>query len=163
MLARRARRLVPVLAGILLVAAPAAAHEVNADVSRQPATVVTLAYADGQPFSYEAFEVHADGAERPLLVGRTDGAGRAVFLAPPAGEVRLRAFSADGHGVDLKLPAPVAASGEAGAAVAAATVDERPARIVFGLGVLLALFGLLQMWLARRRRAAMRRMPATGD
>jgi nickel transport protein len=152
MLVGCARRLAPALAGILLVATPAAAHEVIADVSRQPATVVTLTYADGQPFSYEAFEVHADGAERPLLVGRTDGTGRAVFLVPPAGEVRLRAFSADGHGVDLKLAPPAAASGETGAAATVAAADERPARIMFGLGVLLALFGLLQMWLARRKR-----------
>lgn len=139
------KRLLPLLC-LPFAVAPALAHEVHATVAAAPATVVTLTYADGEPFSFEAFEVHADASDRPLLVGRTDAQGRAVFLAPTAGEARLRAFSADGHGVDLRLP-PTAA-----VAAAPAAADERPARIMFGLGLLLAVFGLVQLWQRKRGR-----------
>lgn len=140
------KRLLPLLC-LPLAAAQALAHEVHATVAAAPATVVTLTYADGEPFSFEAFEVHADASGPPLVVGRTDAQGRAVFLAPAAGETRLRAFSADGHGVDLRLPPPAA-----GAAAAPAAADDRPARILFGLGLLLAVFGLVQLWQRKRRK-----------
>ncbi|MDX9707377.1 MAG: hypothetical protein RBT86_07340 [Azospira sp.] len=131
---------------LLLASLPVGAHEVNATVVAAPATVVTLTYADGEPFSFEAFEVRSDASGPPLVVGRTDAAGRAVFLAPVVGEARLRAFSADGHGVDLRLPSPATAD------AAPVAADERPARILFGLGLLLAVFGLVQLRQKKRGR-----------
>ncbi len=168
---RRARlAALAVAAAIVCAAPPAAAHEVQARVTTATATVVTLTYADGQPFAFEAFEafeVHG-AAGAPLAVGRTDAQGRAVFVAPAAaGELRLRAFSADGHGIERRLPAatevaPPPLPGAEGSApprpqavpggVAAADADAgRSSRFLFGFGVLLALFGLIQLFVRRKK------------
>lgn len=136
------------LLGASLLALPAAAHEVRHVVAASQATVVELSYADGAPFSYEAFEVWIAGAERPFQVGRTDARGRAVFLPPAAGELRLRAFSADGHGVDLRLAPPHAGHPPA---VAAAAAPGRTPGLVLGLGIVLALFGSFQLLLRRKK------------
>lgn len=140
------------LLGASLLALPAAAHEVRHVVAASQATVVELSYADGAPFSYEAFEVWIAGAERPFQVGRTDARGRAVFLPPAAGELRLRAFSADGHGVDLRLAPPHAGHppAVAGGAAAAAAPGRTPG-LVLGLGIVLALFGSFQLLLRRKK------------
>lgn len=136
-----------VLAVWLLPAfAPALAHEVHHAVEAVGAVSVRLTFADGQPFSFEAFEVYAAGADKPSAVGRTDAQGRAVFVPPAAGEVRLRAFSADGHGVDLKLNPP-----RGGTAAAAPAAEDRPAKLMFGAGLLLALFGLIQLFIRKRK------------
>lgn len=125
---------------------PAFAHEVHHAVGAQGAVSVRLTFADGQPFAFEAFEVYAAGSDKPHAVGRTDADGRAVFLPPSSGEVRLRAFAADGHGVDLKFDPP--RGGEAAAPVAA---GDRGAKLVFGAGLLLALFGLIQLFVRRKK------------
>lgn len=131
---------------LLLVLPPAYAHEVHHAVGAQSAVSVRLTFADGQPFAFEAFEVYAAGSDKPHAVGRTDAQGRAVFVPPEAGEVRFRAFSADGHGVDLKFDPP---RGNEAAAPAAA--GERDAKLVFGAGLLLALFGLIQLFVRRKK------------
>lgn len=136
--------------GIALSCAQAPAHEVHSQVAAATATAVTLTYADGQPFSFEGFELFGGNAATPLTVGRTDGQGRAVFIVPPeGGEFRLRAFSADGHGVDLRLTLPAAGAESLQPAAAAATGD-RGARLMFGLGLLLGLFGLIQLLQKRK-------------
>lgn len=131
---------------VLAAMPPAFAHEVHHAVEAANAVSVRLTFADGQPFAFEAFEVFAAGSDKPVAVGRTDAQGRAVFLPPEAGEVRLRAFAADGHGVDVRLVPP-----HGGAAVPAPAAEERPARLMFGAGLLLALFGLIQLFVRRRK------------
>jgi len=126
----------------------ALAHEVHHAIEPANAVSVRLTFADGQPFAFEAFEVYAAGSDRPLAVGRTDALGRAVFVPPETGEVRLRAFAADGHGVDLKLNPP-----RGGEAVAAAVTEDRASKIILGAGILLALFGLIQLVLRRKKHA----------
>jgi nickel transport protein len=134
------------LFGWLFSLAPALAHEVHHAVESANAVSVRLTFADGQPFSYEAFEVYAAGADKPFALGRTDAEGRALFLPPAAGEVRLRAFAADGHGVDLKFDPP-----PGGTAAAAPVAEDRPAKLIFGAGLLLALFGLLRLFIRKRK------------
>ena len=140
------RRLI--LFWLLTACLPAFAHEVHHAVAAQSAVSVRLTFADGQPFAFEAFEVYAAGSDKPLAVGRTDVQGRAVFVPPETGEVRLRAFAADGHGVDLKLNPP-----RSGEAVAAAATEDRASKIILGVGILLALFGLVQLVLRRKKHA----------
>lgn len=141
------------LLGIVLASTQAAAHEVHSTMATDSATVVTLSYADGRPFSFEAFEVFGGGAATPLAVGRTDARGRAVFIAPPAGgELRLRAFSADGHGVDLRLTPPAAASAASPLPAASDAADDRWSRILFGLGLLFGAFGLIQLFQKKREK-----------
>jgi nickel transport protein len=138
------RRLI--LFWLLTACLPAFAHEVHHAVAVQSAVSVRLTFADGQPFAFEAFEVYAAGSDKPHAVGRTDADGRAVFLPPPSGEVRLRAFAADGHGVDLKFDPP-----RGGKAVAAASAEDRGAKLFFGVGLLLAIFGIVQLFLRRKK------------
>jgi nickel transport protein len=125
---------------------PAFAHEVHHAVGAQNAVSVRLTFADGQPFAFEAFEVYAAGSDKPHAVGRTDAQGRAVFLPPEAGEVRLRAFAADGHGVDIRFAPP-----RGGAAAPAPAAEDRAAKLMFGAGLLLALFGLIQLFIRKRK------------
>ena len=136
------------LCGWLFSLAPALAHEVHHAVEAANAVSVRLTFADGQPFAFEAFEVYAAGSDKPHAVGRTDAEGRAVFLPPEAGELRFRAFAADGHGVDLKLNPP-----RGGEAVVAAATEDRASKIILGVGILLALFGLVQLVLRRKKHA----------
>jgi nickel transport protein len=138
------KRLV-LLCWLLLSLPQAFAHEVLHSVGPANAVSVRLTFADGQPFAFEAFEVHAAGSDKPHAVGRTDAEGRAVFLPPPSGEVRLRAFAADGHGVDLKFDPP-----RSGEAVAAGAPEDRGAKLFFGAGLLLAIFGIVQLFLRRK-------------
>lgn len=145
------RRLL-LLLSIVLTCAQVTAHEVHSQVASAPATVVTLTYADGQPFSFEAFEVFGGGTAMPLAVGRTDAQGRAVFMSPPSGgELRLRAFSADGHGVELRLMPPSTA-GDTPLSATIAGSEDRWSRIVFGLGLLLGAFGLIQLLQKRGKK-----------
>jgi nickel transport protein len=134
------------LCGWLFSLAPAMAHEVHHAVEAANAVSVRLTFADGRPFAFEAFEVYAAGSDKPLAVGRTDAQGRAVFVPPGAGEVRLRAFAADGHGVDLTLNPPRGVT-----ATAAPVAEDRPAKLMFGAGLLLALFGLIQLFVRRKK------------
>ncbi len=144
-------------------ALPALAHDVQAVIAEGPPRQVTLTYGDGEPFAYEAFELRASGApltDAPLQAGRTSETGVIVLEARPdeALALRLRAFSADGHGIDMLMPAPRRAAHPratpAAALTPAATVGERLARGAAGVGVIGALYGL---WLVVRRR----RRPAT--
>jgi nickel transport protein len=134
-------------AAICALTAPAAAHEVQHDIAQAPAMMVRLVYADGEPFSYENYELFADGSERPAQTGRTDARGRVVFLPDQSKSWRLRAFSADGHGVDLRFDT---ATGGASTTVALEPATSRGTRLLFGLSVILALFGALQLF--RRKR-----------
>lgn len=133
------------LCWLLALLPPSYAHEVHHAVAAQSAVSVRLTFADGQPFAFEAFEVYAAGSDKPHTVGRTDADGRAVFLPPSSGEVRLRAFAADGHGVDLKFDPP-----RAGETAAPAASEDSSSKLVFGAGLLLALFGLIQLFVKRK-------------
>lgn len=136
-----------VLFGLFVSASSAFAHEVHHTVEAVRAVSVRLTFADGQPFAFEAYEVFAAGADRPFAVGRTDADGHATFLPPGAGDVRLRAFAADGHGVELTLNPP--RDGPVGAA--APTAEGRPAKLLFGAGIVLGLFGLIQLFVRKRK------------
>ena len=120
-----------VLIAALLLQAAAFAHEVIVQIESGPPRQVRLTYSDGEPFSHELYEFFAEDGKTALHSGRTDAEGVAVIPDPKAvipdsirdprpaqqphqlqpQRLRLRAFSADGHGVDtlLNLPAGTAA------------------------------------------------------
>ena len=148
----------PLAAAAWLWAVPALAHDVQALITDGPPRQVTLTYGDGEPFAYEAYELRAPGApltDMPVQTGRTSELGVITLdAAPPAAPpLRLRAFSADGHGVDMALPAASTITSPATTPLThASTTGERLARGLAGLSVIGALYGL---WLSvqRRRRA----------
>jgi nickel transport protein len=134
------------LALLLLGAAPAEAHDVHHTVEGAEAVLLTLRYGDGRPFSFESYEISAEGAALPAQVGRTDAAGRIAFVAPAPGTYRCRAFSADGHGLDFTFEAVAGEPATPGASGG----GDRLARGMLGVGILLALFGTIALLRARR-------------
>lgn len=138
----------PVWLLALALCLPAArAHDLQHTVAQSTAVVVRIAYPDGRPFSFEAYEVLRTGGTVPVQVGRTDLDGRIAFAPGRPGEWRVKAYSEDGHGVDLTLT--TTASGIL--AGADRTVYERYTRVLVGVGLILGVFGLLNLY-ARRRR-----------
>jgi len=126
----------------------AQAHEIAHTVTGGEATIVRLSYADGTPFAFEGYEIYRAEEDIPVQVGRTDREGRILFAADAPGIWRIRAFSEDGHGADLRLdltgPGPSRESANSGAG--------RGGRILGGVGIILGVFGALA--LLRRKREA---------
>lgn len=133
------------LLACLVFNAPAMAHEVIVETGAGSAMVLRLQYADGQPFAFEAYELYPTGSEVPAQVGRTDARGRVVFLADAGGEWRLKAWSADGHGVDRRFSAL-----GGGDAVTVAAPPSRTGLVAAGLGSIFGLFGLWQLFVRRK-------------
>ena len=130
----------------LFVSWPLLAHEVVVATGTTSATVVQLNYADGQPFAFEAYELYPAGREIPVQVGRTDGAGRVVFVATAGQEYRLKAWSADGHGVEQTVLAEAS-----GADVSNPPPASRAGLLLAGLGGIFGLFGLWQLYLRKKQ------------
>ena len=127
--------------------APGSGHEIMHEVARGEAVIVTLHYPEGTPFSYESFEIFRPDEELPFHVGRTDASGRISFLPDRDGTWRIRAFSEDGHGVDITVEA-----GPAGTqTVAGRSSNERYMRAVAGLAIVFGLFGVVSLFIRRRK------------
>jgi len=135
-----------------MLAAPARAHEVVNEIQRRQAVSVTLAYSDGEPFSYETYELYAGHGKTPVQTGRTDSHGRVVFLPGPEDTMRLRAFSADGHGVDLRFQVPAASPEAAAGEAATAAAPGRPAKLLAGLAAILVLFAGWQLFIRKKNK-----------
>ena len=131
---------------LVLCCAPAWAHEVKVDISNQGAAVVRLTYADGSPFSFEAYEIYQPGKDIPAQVGRTNAEGQIVFLPGVQTEWRVKAYSVDGHGIDKRLKV------EAGSGSSSTGNGElpRPLVLLSGLGVVFGLFGVMQLFYRRK-------------
>lgn len=145
-------RTTTLMLGLLLAStAPAAAHEVHHAVETAGAVAVRLSYADGKPFVFEAYEATPEGRDAPAQVGRTDDQGRALFVPGDAKRWRIKAFSADGHGVDLRIEVPAIAGTGSQAATPATDGPNRASLLLFGLSIVLSAFGIYQLRLRKRR------------
>jgi len=134
------------LATLTLLAFPAAAHDLQHMAASAQALVIQMHYADGSPFAFEAYEVYRDGEKVPQQVGRTDKTGRIAFLPDGPATWRVKAFSEDGHGLDIRVE-----SGAGGTVEAAdRPIFDRFARIFVGVAVILALFATLELFYRRR-------------
>lgn len=132
---------------LLLLAAPARAHDLQYTVAPGQAVVVKLFYADNRAFAFEGYEIYPEGGDPPVQVGRTDRRGRIAFLPDRAGRWRIKAMSEDGHGLDFGI--------ETDAAAAPTGLDkpfhERYGRLVVGVAVILGLFGVLGLYVKRKK------------
>lgn len=124
----------------------ALAHELQHEVSQGQAVVIRLSYADGTPFAFEAYEIYAKDEKLPVQAGRTDAKGRIAFLPERAGAWRIKAYSEDGHGLDIAL-----STDAAGLVASDQPLYERYARILVGLGLILGLFGFISLYLKRKK------------
>jgi nickel transport protein len=125
----------------------AQAHELHHSISQGEAVVVTVEHDEGDPFSNETYELYRPGEDTPFQTGRTDALGRIIFVPNVDGEWRVRAFSEDGHGLDIKV-------GTTGRGLAG---DEHGSsyggntRIVLGAAIIIAAFGIISLFYSRRR------------
>ena len=142
--------LLPALLLSLALPGLARAHEVQLQVAPTPASLIQLQYADGQPFAFEAYELYPGNADTPAQVGRSDAQGRVVFLPGDTREWRLKAYTADGHGVDQRFQ--VAPTGSPAAPEPPPGLD-RFSRLILGLSLILGGFGLYQLLVCRNRKA----------
>lgn len=126
----------------------AQAHEVHHRIEASGAVLVTLSYANGQPFAYEKYALTPAGQETPQQVGNTDAQGRIAFVPGSVEKWRLQATSADGHGVNLDFSAPTTQASSGAAATDLAT--PRWLLTVLGLSLIFGIFGLIQL-LTRKR------------
>lgn len=139
-------RLLPPLL-LLAAAQPLHAHDLQHTVSGAQAVVIKMFYVDNTPFAFEGYEIYREGEKLPFQVGRTDGQGRIAFLPDRAATWRVKAFSEDGHGRDFKVSTDAAAqvSGSEKPAF------ERYGRIAVGVAVILGLFGILNLFVKRKK------------
>lgn len=135
----------------LLGTVPAIAHEVHHTIESTGAVAVRLTYADGKPFTFEAFEAYPEGKDVPAQVGRTDDQGRAIFVPGDIKRWRVKAFSADGHGVDLRFDAPIATASQSPATTSSGDGPSRASLLLFGFSLLLSGFGIFQLWLRKEK------------
>lgn len=124
----------------------AQAHEVHHHIEATDAVVVTLTYANGQPFAYEKYALTPAGQETPQQVGNTDAQGRIAFVPGSVKQWRLQATSADGHGMNQEFTVPAAGSRDASAS------DALPRWLLagFGLSIIFGLFGLFQLFMRKK-------------
>ena len=124
------------------------AHGLHHSVSEGDAMVISLFLENGAEFSNQSYEIYRPGEETPFQVGRTDALGRVAFVPDSDGEWRLRAFSEDGHGLDIT----VMAGGGGSATDAGAVHRDGSARIILGVAIILAAFGVVSLLWGRRKR-----------
>ena len=129
--------LIPIVAG----SHPSWAHEVRHSIVQSAATIIQLHYPDGRPFAFEGFEIYRAKEKIPYVVGRTDAKGKIAFLPDSTGTWRVKAFSDDGHGVDLTFETDA----QSAVMVQDRSFYERHARILVGIGLILGLFGLISL------------------
>lgn len=127
------------------LALPALAHEVHTRIDASEAVVITLTYANGEPFAYEKYALYPAEEETPRQVGNTDAQGRIAFVPDATRQWRVQASSADGHGVNLEFTAPDVAAPTAG-------TETAPHWLLagFGLSLIFGLFGLAQLFLRKK-------------
>jgi nickel transport protein len=118
----------------------AVAHDIEHTVTIEGAVVVHLYEDHGVPFAGEHVEVFGPGDTKPFLVGNTDGEGRIAFFPNREGEWRLKAYSEDGHGVDLTIDTRKLGSIQPSQSEANTSVDRR-STMVLGIGIILSIFG----------------------
>jgi nickel transport protein len=130
---------------------PATAHELHHSIEATGAVAVRLSYADGKPFSFEMFEATPEGQDVPAQDGRTDEQGRAVFVPGTVKRWRVKAFSPDGHGIDLHFDVPPPPSTQCEVSTAPTDGPNRASLLLLGFSLLLGGFGIYQLWLAKKR------------
>lgn len=122
------------------------AHEVHYHIEATDAVVITLTYANGQPFAYERYALTLAGQETPQQVGNTDAQGRIAFVPGPTTHWRLQATSADGHGMNQEFTVPATGTSPK----SANGILPRWLLAGFGLSLIFGLFGLFQLFMRKR-------------
>lgn len=133
-------------------------HEVKVEQQMTTAAVVHLTYANGHAFAFAAYELYLPEQNQPSQVGRTNANGQVIFLPQGQRTWRLKAYTADGHGVDQLLNVPTVPTAatvvETKANHTNDPTDDRPLLLLAGLGMLFGLFGSVQLFLRKKGKHA---------
>jgi nickel transport protein len=123
------------------------AHDVHYTVSQGNAYIIDIYYADGTKFAFESYEIYkADNDKTAYQVGRTNAIGRIAFVPDSAGKWNIKAFTDDGHGVSFSIDV------KEGQTMTEKKVDffEKFARPIFGVGIILIIFSILNIFVRRK-------------
>lgn len=132
---------------VLLLPRPAGAHDLRHTVEKNSAVTVRLFFPDDSPFPFTDYEIYRAGEETPRQVGKTDREGRIIFVPDSAGEWRIKAFSGDGHGLDI-----IVSTDEIGDVTKSdRPLIERYGRVITGIGFILGLFGVISLFYRKKR------------
>lgn len=145
---------------ILLAAslATAHAHGVQHRIEHGQALVITLSYGNDRPYAHEAFALFAGEDAKPTLKGRTDAAGRAVFIPGETTQWRFETHARHGHGAVFEFSVPAPPRSAANAPAPAVPPEQAPppagpsqtSLMLFGLSLVFGGFGAYQLFLRRQ-------------
>jgi nickel transport protein len=145
----RARRCA-LFAFALCCASPAYAHEVLHSVERGRAIAVKAFFADGETLAYTEYVVFSpEDPKIPYQKGRTDRGGYLAFVPDIPGNWHVKVSTADGHGLELDVPAEAAAKiAAAPGGIASWAFVARP---LVGVFLIVGLFAVLTSLYRRRK------------
>lgn len=123
-------------------------HGLQHQVVISKAVVVSFYFSDGESFAYESFEVYSPEAKIPVQTGRTDSKGRLIFLPDKPGEWLIKVSADDGHGLNFS----VAIDEDAVVSDAQKPLPARFSGAIAGLGYVLGIFGLLNLFFRKKIR-----------
>lgn len=146
---------------LLFLNGSAAAHGIRYTVTNGQSVVIELSYASGRPFSNERYEIYRAGGVNPYQTGRTDPSGRIVFLPDSSVTWRIKAFSEDGHGLDINIETENPVQHADTSVVSADTLDGLLAvkkapvgtgtRIIMILALIFGVFGVVSLFVRKKR------------
>jgi len=134
----------------LLVSPSSWAHSVHYDV--QPKGIsAKIFYATNDPASYSEYEVYGPGDKEPYQIGRTDRAGVVSFLPDRPGSWRIKVMGESSHGfhgVTLEVKVDQAFHLESFSKPLVAQYT----KVIVGVSLIFGLFGLVSLYLSRRKK-----------
>jgi nickel transport protein len=145
---------------LLLIGGELSAHGISVVVERTgDAWVATARYHGGIPMAGADVVIHGPGTESVYQEGRTDPAGRFVFMPSGPGEWRVRVDDGMGHRrtvrtmVQAAAPTPITTE-PAWAALTGGAEGTGRWRLATGLSLLAGLTGFAYGYSARARRGS---------
>jgi nickel transport protein len=142
------------LAAIMLAVFPvgpeALAHSIHYEV-QQKGISAKIFYATNDPASYSEYEVYGPADGQPYQIGRTDRAGVLSFLPDRPGIWKIKVLGESSHGfhgvtIEVKVDQGFHLESFSKPLVAQHT------KIIVGVSVIFGLFGLLSLYLSRRKK-----------
>jgi nickel transport protein len=147
---------------LVLGCTSAGAHGLRYTVTRGESVVITLTYSNGGAFADETYEIFRAGGNELYQRGRTDPFGRIVFMPDSSGAWRIRAFSEDGHGLDISIETTSPSEHPDTSKSPADTLEKKDAgdgkapvgtgwRIVMAFSLIFGMFGVVSIFLRKKK------------
>jgi nickel transport protein len=141
---------VGLLGCLSLIGKHALSHSIHYEV--QPKGIsVKIFYATNDPANYSGYEVYGPGDIQPYQIGRTDKAGVLSFLPDRPGIWKIKVLGESSHGfhgvtIEVKVDQAFQLESFSKPLVAQYT------KVIVGVSVIFGLFGLVSLYLSRRKK-----------